>query len=392
MNRYVKKGGRSFYENKGRYTNPYAPGSFRYNSFERGWSQALKRSPDSLFNEFEDGETPDLTSNLIEHYECERKVIYRDEVYRVRDNGAIFRELREGGRRRKLDSIWTFGRPNVSTGYMNFCALTVHRIVATAFHGEPPDENYIVDHIDTNRRNNRAENLRWITRVENILKNPITMRRIELSYGSLSEFFRNPSQPKRKKLPKNYEWMRTVSKEEAQASRERIQRWAESGAQPKGGRLGEWVYASRIKSAPPVQELIRDSLTPCALQRNWRVPTEFPSCPDGRRENALSRYEERLAPGETFSRNKFGSSVVVIAELGDSGQLSVITQLGDNSVKPFAVARVVREGQMIVHENGGTFFNLEGAAKAHCEKLNVPWKEHCDRSGLPWGDSIDNYC
>ena len=49
-------------------------------------------------------------------------------------------------------------------------AVVVHRIVATAFHGEQPSEKHIVDHIDTNRRNNRAENLRWITRLDNLLQ------------------------------------------------------------------------------------------------------------------------------------------------------------------------------------------------------------------------------
>ena len=112
---------------------------------------------------------------------------------------------------------------------MNLAGQKVHRVVALAFHGEAPSEKYIVDHIDTNRRNNRAENLRWITRLENILMNPITLRRIELSYGSVEEFLQNPSQPKGTRLPQNYDWMRTVSKEEAKASIGRIQKWAESG-------------------------------------------------------------------------------------------------------------------------------------------------------------------
>ena len=105
----------------------------------------------------------------------------------------------------------------------------------------------------------------------------------------------------------------------------------------------------------------------------------------------LVEYAERLAPNQTFSGNKLGSSVVVIAELGD-GLLSVITRLVDNAVKDFAVARILHEGQKIVHESSGTFFTLEGAARAHCEQLDVPWKEHCERRGLPWGESIDDFC
>ncbi len=93
-----------------------------------------------------------------------------------------------------------------------------------------------------------------------------------------------------------------------------------------------------------------------------------------------------------FCRNKYGASKVVIAELSASGQLCVITMLEDTAVKHFAVAIVVRESESIIHESGGTFFTLEGAAKAHCRQLDVPGETHCDRRGLPWGESIDDYC
>lgn len=43
-------------------------------------------------------------------------------------------------------------------------ALKVHRLVASAFYGE---SDLQVDHIDVNRRNNRVENLRYVTNREN---------------------------------------------------------------------------------------------------------------------------------------------------------------------------------------------------------------------------------
>ena len=46
----------------------------------------------------------------------------------------------------------------------------LHRLVAYTFLGNPPEGKTEVDHIDDNKDNNRPENLRWVTRSENILK------------------------------------------------------------------------------------------------------------------------------------------------------------------------------------------------------------------------------
>ena len=121
-----------------------------------------------------------------------KECIIKGEVYSVRDNGAVMRHQREGKRIRQLDSIWTFGRTDEKTGYKYIGTERVHRIVAVAFHGEPPTEQYIVDHIDTNRQNNRPDNLRWLTKLENTLNNPITRARIENICGSIEEFLKNP--------------------------------------------------------------------------------------------------------------------------------------------------------------------------------------------------------
>jgi len=49
-------------------------------------------------------------------------------------------------------------------------AFFLHRLVCEAFHGEPPvygDEPAHCRHIDGNRLNNHADNLRWGSRIEN---------------------------------------------------------------------------------------------------------------------------------------------------------------------------------------------------------------------------------
>ena len=55
----------------------------------------------------------------------------------------------------------------------------VHRIVAEAFCDNPYNKPHI-DHINADRRDNRAENLRWVTQQENN-KNPASSIKISLS-------------------------------------------------------------------------------------------------------------------------------------------------------------------------------------------------------------------
>lgn len=44
----------------------------------------------------------------------------------------------------------------------------IHRLVCEAFHGPPPTPAHQAAHGDGTRRNNRADNLRWATRSENM--------------------------------------------------------------------------------------------------------------------------------------------------------------------------------------------------------------------------------
>jgi hypothetical protein len=52
-----------------------------------------------------------------------------------------------------------------NTGYMRVTIrgmdMMIHRIIAATFHGE--NTHMVVDHIDGNKLNNKADNLRWVT-------------------------------------------------------------------------------------------------------------------------------------------------------------------------------------------------------------------------------------
>ncbi|MHA2278033.1 MAG: HNH endonuclease signature motif containing protein [Candidatus Kariarchaeaceae archaeon] len=424
---------------------------------------------------------------------------YKKEKYSVRDNGAVLRHPRENGRVRPTDNQWTFGKPNKKTGYMEIASERVHRIVAMGFLGQPPTKKHVVDHIDTNRQNNRPDNLRWVTRFENVLLNPITVKRIEFACGcSIEEFLDNPSRYRDKFQEPNYKWMCTVSEQEAKSSLELLLNWAKSDKTPSGGSLGEWIfnrnntirkqtekdriireqkyqsefdemvekvfqkveketgvdrkslsskskkaYKARIYAAKllnsemylseecigrligrskstvnsylnhpdfnrgkevddslvfskiqsynseffskPDITIITESLTPNAVQRKWKTPSEFPCCPKEYADEPIKTYANNLITDSVFCRNNLYSSLVFKSSASEDKQtIYVISEsTGKNSVKPLALAKITFENGKFVHTSLGSFFSEEGAEKQFCLAQGLEWRG---------GDSIDDYC
>jgi hypothetical protein len=182
--------------------------------------------------------------NFSKEIEC----IYKEKRYSVRNNGAVLRFPRDNNKPRLTDNKWIFGISDSKTGYMKIANERIHRIVATAFHGEAPTKEHIVDHIDTNRKNNRPENLRWITKLENALLNPITVKKIEIVCGcSIEEFIANPQ--KYRDLISNattdIQWMRTVSKEESQECLKNLTNWTMTDKPLLGKALGDWIFRKK---------------------------------------------------------------------------------------------------------------------------------------------------
>lgn len=220
-------------------------------------------------------------NQILDIFDEEKNCEYREETYHVRDNGSIYRCRKPGKSRRPLDEKWTFGNPDKEKGYFNFSTELVHRIVATAFHGPQPSEKHIIDHIDTNKKNNRPQNLRWITRLENILLNPITFSKIIHNYGSIDNFLSNPSEPLNGVFDQSSDWMRTVTKEEAENTRVNLFNLAKESKIATGGQLGEWIYSKPVRQIEVnvEQNLLTESFTTNAIQKRWKTQSEFPNCP-----------------------------------------------------------------------------------------------------------------
>lgn len=185
------------------------------------------------------------TDELLNSFDETKDCVYKDEHYSVRNNGAVMRHARSGKRKRPCDNVWTFGKKDVHSGYMKICSVSVHRIVAFAFLGTPPSDEYVVDHIDTNRCNNRPNNLRWLTKLENILNNPITKNKIIYRCGSIENFLSNPAMMCDPADAGNkFDWMRTVTPQEAKAAYDHLlsmtKQTAIKGKESKG--IGEWIY------------------------------------------------------------------------------------------------------------------------------------------------------
>ena len=337
----------------------------------------------------------------------EKACTYKGEEYLVRDNGAVLRKTPPLKKPRKLDNIWTFGKLNDRTGYLELASVRIHRIVATAFHGAPPTEEHVVDHIDTNKQNNRPSNLRWLTRLENVVFNPVTRTRIEYCTGvSITEFLKDPAAYRDAFSEPNISWMRRVTEEEAKACLEKFTQWSEQknktnrSQTDSHSQLGEWVFQpqpthQKIRPmpqregehfasfrSPQIRSNITDSLTPNAKQKNWKTPVQFVLCPTIISGNPIDCYAKNLSANAEFATNQYGSSnIVKYATIGNDAIIIITTT--SSSIKPLALAKITYENEYFLHTSLGSFFTEEGAEKQFVLAQGLEWTG---------GDSIDDYC
>lgn len=305
----------------------------------------------------------------INEYTRETTCEYKGELYSVRDNGAVMRHSREGKKARKLDNVWTFGTKDKNNGYMMVNQHRVHIIVAKAFIPGNEDGKMVVDHIDTNRCNNRVENLRWLTRLENVLLNEATLKKVTfLCGGDIQKFIDNPScLQDLTGGNQDIMWMRTVTAEEAKKAWERVSAWAkrpcstyqmmqerEEIKEREGIKdFEQWLKVLDTKEERPKTDVTdgfmsqnnehqeksfipepdeeykpdeeynawkeqeafantkSESLTKGALQIHFYEKLYFPLCPEASATVNLDEYAKRLETGKIIAYSENGKEYII---------------------------------------------------------------------------------
>ena len=317
----------------------------------------------------------------INNFNEEKSCVFKDEEYLVRDNGAVLRKTPHGKKPRTIDNTWTFGRVTKS-GYLEIGSARIHRIVATAFHGEAPSDAHVVDHIDTNKHNNRPSNLRWLTRLENVVMNPVTRKKIEYITGvDVFTFLENPSAYRDAFNTPDYSWMRRVTAEEARACKENVLKWSKEKSKSKqdpGKKIGDWIYKSFNNTIGSQQKFS----TPLAKLENWKTPTAFLCCPTTIEGNPIECYLANLSENSVFAENQYGKIFTEKYVVVNNEAILVITS-SPESIKPLALVKITYKNGFYIHRGMGTFFSEEGAEKQFTLAQGLEWTG---------GDSIDDYC
>ena len=130
---------------------------------------------------------------------------------------------------------------------------------------------------------------------------------------------------------------------------------------------------------------LKDSLTPSALQLNWKVPSEFPLCPVKHSPTPLQDYLANLKAGEVFCRNDVYESIVFKADISDDGNtLAVITT--SEHVKGgsgYVLCTITYQDGHFIHENQHSYYEEIGAEKYFTLALGREWTG---------GDVFDDFC
>ena len=316
----------------------------------------------------------------MENFKDMRICNYKGEIYHVRDNGAVYRQAKKMDKPRKDDNKWTFGQMDTQSGYLKIGSHRVHIIVATAFLGAQDSKRYIVDHYDLNRKNNRIDNLRWLTKIEYALFNEASLKKIIWHYKSLKNFMEAPNSPS--EIDKELYWLQSISQKEATSAGQRLLEWLKN---PYEDNYRKSKILLAFKDDKYYSNLIcinKAAYPPTATQVYWNTPTEFPLCPTHiNHPNPLELYYQQLTVNEVITRNIYSEYIIDEFALLPSNKLIIRSHTSDN-IKKYSIIEVRFDGTFFIHL-AHTFFEENGALKKFTILQGKEWLGK---------DSIDDYC
>ena len=320
------------------------------------------------------------------NYSRELECDYRGNHYSVRDNGMVYRHPTKTGKVRPLDNIWTHGNINKQKGYLTISKEPVHRIVATAFLGEPPTDKHVVDHIDTNKMNNRPENLRWVTRLENIVLNDITRVKIEKLCGcSIEEVLKDISILHSKDLGPNLNWMKIVNQEEAKNCLDNWTKWAKEIDKVKSIENYERKANKSIYYNPSKNETTYEVGPKNAKWIDYQYEGVFQLCPVSS-ESTLLDYEANLEKGkilfQPFGKGKNESFIVDDWYYNKKEDRLYICCNRKEGVKTIFLASIILKDGIFIHDMTG-YFDPNSLEKYFTIAKGEEWTG---------GEVFDDYC
>lgn len=319
----------------------------------------------------------------INNFTQEKTYTYKNETYSVRDNGAVMRHSIETGRKRKLDDEWTFGNLD-DKGFLRIGGEKINRIVATAFRGVPPTEQYVVFHKNYNSQDNRANNLCWVTKFEFKILQPNIQSQLRILTGKkIEEILSDISILQTIDAP-NLNWMQNVTQEEANKC---LQKYIDlKFSTPQEIEKVNWnspISREKLKSVNPD---FHESLTPNAVVRGNMIPSYFPCCPQEKSENPLQAYYEKLKTGNVYYMNSWYKVIVLETVFYEEKQQIIVKcESGDgkNAIKPWSVSTITYENGLYVHSLYKTCFHEDSADKYFTVLQGKKWTS---------GDVFDDFC
>ena len=299
----------------------------------------------------------------------QKEITYKEESYSVKNSGEILRHSRLGKRTRKDDEIWTFGTSIDDKGFYNIGTHKVHAIVATAFCGEQQTKQHVIFHKNYNKKDNRAENLLWVTKFQfHVLQPNVRSQLLIISKKKKFEEVLEDFENVKSILPQNLFWMQNISQEE-------VNRASELYKKLKFEEKYDYTEFKDVKS-----------LNKNAVQRNnWWTKNEFPCCPKDSIKNTLEDYYNNLQENKIFCKNPHYKSKICKFQFNKE-KTSIIIKCTDaekESVKPWKLAEITYENNIYIHKNLGTFFSEDGVDKYYTIALGEEWTG---------GNVFDDFC